>query len=63
MTAEVMLRYVYDLCAAHCSPRDADSDHIVVHRYYSTGLFPLASMLNEQKLSTFSKIVPNLWRV
>lgn len=57
-----MLRYVYDLYAAHCSPRDADSGHIVVHRYYSTGLLPLASTLNEQKLTTFSEIVPDSWR-
>lgn len=53
-----MLHRVYDLCAAHCSPRDADSGRIVVHRYYSASLLPLASTLNEQKLSTFSESVP-----
>lgn len=26
-----MLHRVYDLCAAHCSPRDADSGRIVVY--------------------------------
>lgn len=31
-----MLHRVYDLCAAHCSPRDADSGpHCRIHRYYS----------------------------
>lgn len=53
-----MLHRVYDLCAAHCSPRDADSGHIVAYIVIILSLPSTLRCLNEQKLSTFSESVP-----
>lgn len=51
-----MLHRVYDLCAAHCSPRDADSGHIVVYIVIILPLpFPHIAMFKRTKALDFQR--------